>query len=196
MTPVRRIALLVALLAAGFFIAPLLAEFFPTKAEWEQKLQMDAHTGVQVLRPDPRLPENLDGLDEFWDAWDVRLDLYDDEGRAELRRRLHVYLDFLEAEYADAAESYGSGEDAGGPSDTAQLRRDALRTAFGALADTIIEQADALRDEAYRASPEHGGFDPDQPNFRLERERIRAWLPRARARADELTTPRGERSTR
>ena len=189
MSPVRRVLILVVLLAAGFFLAPVIAEMFPSKAQWEEKLRTDAVTAVQVLRPDPTLPDSLAGLDDFWAAWDARLDLYDDERREELRRRLYVYLDFLEAEYADAAEAFTSGEDLGGPSKTAASLREDLRAAFGAEAEVMIEQADRQRDAAYRASPKHGGYDPDQPDFRLEAEVIREWLPRARARADELTTP-------
>lgn len=190
MHPVRRLMIAVVLLGAGYFGVQLVRESVPGEDAWEAQLQADADTAIQVLHPGLG-PETLP--QEFWDRWDLQLEPYDAERRAELSRRLHLYLDFLEAEYAEAAEIYTAGVEPERRSDGVRELRARLPAAFGPSAAKMIADADALREDAYRLSPRHGGADPDAPDFREEAEGVKAWLAIARPRADALTAPPGQR---
>ena len=191
--PVQRVMVFVVLAGLGFFVAPLLRGCFPTDADWEQQIRADAETALQVLRYDPRLPEDLTTEPAFWAAWDARLDLYDAARRADLRARLLLPVDFLEAEWTDVAEIHASAVDPRRQSAGARSLRERLPGAFGPLAGTLVRDADALREEAYAASTAHSGADPDLPDFRAQADAVRAWLPPARAPAELQTTPAAER---
>jgi hypothetical protein len=53
-----------------------------------------------------------------------------------------------------------------------------------------VRQADDLREDAFRSSPKVAkGDDPEATDFRQEYDDLRAWLPRAHRRVDELTEP-------
>jgi hypothetical protein len=189
MRPLHRVLIAVVLLGTGFFVVPLVRELFPSKEAWEAQLQADAETATAVLRPwaGDVVPE------EFWERWDLQLEPYDEARRADLNARLHLYLDFLEAEYSEAADIYVSGNDPRQPSRAVRDLRERLPAAFGAAAEQMVEDADGLREDAFKMSPKHGGIDPDAPDFRQEAESLRQWLTIARPRVDRLTTPPGER---
>lgn len=179
------------LLAAGLAAGVLWGDRFrgavsAITASREERLRGDACALLALVRPDPRLPESLEGQDAFWKVWEDRRASYTAEERRDLAGRLHAYLDFLEAEYADCADIYAEGHRETHLSDAAKAARERLAPAFGDLATTILAQADELRDEAYRASPRHSGFDPHEVNFVTLREGLRTWMPRARARVAEL----------
>jgi len=191
----RRVVLGVLLALLGFglgwiFRDPLLHAlrqvFPPSEATWDEWVREDATTLLGVVGPDPRLPEELP--QEFLDHWDRRRRRYPPERLTDLRRRLDDYLDFLEAEHSDCAEIYRAGIRENVLSDAAKEARRRVTADFGPFAETLIRQADALRDEAYLASPKTAGFDPDATNFVESREDLRNWMPRARARVIQLTT--------
>ncbi len=189
--PIQRVFLLVAVLGIGYFAAPLVRELFPSDGDWQEQVRRDAATAVDVLAPE--VPADLAEIDGFWEAWDARLGLYDDTHRAELRAALHVYVDALEAEWADVAEIYAVAADTRTPSASVRERREALRETFGPVADAWLADLDRLRSRAYAASPAHSGLDPDLPDYGELSLAVREWLPMARERADLLTTPPGER---
>lgn len=207
MDPRRRTAIAVLLLACGviagfFFGAPLsraisaaVSRTVPmTDADWREQVRLDAVSLLAVVAPDPRLPETLDdpALAEFRAKWDERRAKYPPERLDDLRTRLHDYLDFLQAEYADCAEVYRAGRRPETRSDAAEEARRRVQAGFGAFAATLMKQADELREEAYTSSPKvAGGEDPALTDFRQEYDDLRAWLPRAHRRVDELTKPVG-----
>lgn len=190
--PLRRLLIAAVLIGLGFFAVPLFRELFPSEATWEAQLQADAATAVQVLRPYAveELPET------FWERWDAQIEPYDAARLADLEQRLELYLEFLEAEYAEAADIYTSAVDPRRPSAGVRALRERLPAAFGAEAERMVADADAMREDAYRLSPRHGGVDPDAPDFRIEAESVREWLSIARPRVDALTTPADERGDR
>ena len=189
MTPLRRLLIAVILLGVGFFVAPLVRELFPSDAEWEVQIQADAQTAIQVLQP-----YEIDELpDEFTERWRAQLEPYDGAQRADLRERLLLYLEFLEAEYAEAADIYTAGSDPERPSAALGAIRARLPAAFGTDAQAMVKDADVLRLDAYRLSPRHGGLDPDAPDFRIEAQSIRDWMTIARPRVELLTAaPRAD----
>jgi hypothetical protein len=161
-----------------------------TPERWAEQVRLDAISLLDVVRPDPRLPEDLAGQAEFRSFWEDRRSKYPPDRLADLRTRLHDYLDFLQAEYADCAEIYRNGPRERLQSDAAREARRRVTAGFGEFAKkTLLPQADELREEAYRASPKVAGYDPDLPDFVQEYDDLRAWLPRAHARVDELTAP-------
>ena len=163
-----------------------------TAAQWDEQVRLDAVSLLDLVRPDERLPETLDGQSEFWAKWDARRAAYPAGRLDDLRNRLHDYLDFLQAEYADCAEIYRDGRRPEGRSDAASEARRRVAAAFGDFAArTLLPQADALREEAFRASPKIGGEpDPDLPDFVESYADLRdRFLPLAHRRVDELTRP-------
>lgn len=187
-TALLLVVLLVAGLAAGWKLAPW---FRGLRTVDDEQVRTDAIDLLQVLRPDGRLPEKLP--DEFWRVWDEQRRHYPPERLADLRRRLHDYLDFVQAEHADAKEIYATGLRPERRSDAAEEARRRVRAAFGEFADTLVAQVDGptgLREDAYKASPKVAGYDPDLPNYEdVYLDLVQNWFPRARARADELTAP-------
>jgi hypothetical protein len=126
-------------------------------------------------------------------AWLKRKPLYDEEMLASLRRKLEAFVEFEAAEYADAKQIYLGGTL---PDRRSQLAQDAekrLREQFGPrISDAMAEQFRlSVREKAYQASPKvGGGADPDLPRYdELYDDLVRNWLPRARARIEELTRP-------
>ena len=190
MNRVRRLLIAILLLAVGYFLAvDVLPRYFPSDATWEAQMQADAAAAIVVLNPSApfELPE------EFWDRWDLQMEPYDDERLADLRSRLRLYLEFIEAEYAEAAEIYTTAADTRAPSGELRALRARLAAAFGPTAEKMVADADLLREDAYRLSPRLGGLDPDAPDFRLEAQSVRDWMTIARPRADALTTKRERR---
>ncbi|MCE9634146.1 MAG: hypothetical protein K8T90_00445 [Planctomycetes bacterium] len=201
----RRTALAVLLVVSGvlagvFFRVPILralsgvvsATVPMTAAAWDEQVRLDAVSLLAVVAPDPKLPESLDdpAMAEFNAKWAERRAKYSPERLDDLRTRLHDYLDFLQAEHADCAEIYRSGRRPETRSDAAEEARRRMHTGFGVFADTLTKQADDLREDAFRASPKVArGEDPDVTDFRQEYDDLRAWLPRAHRRVDELTKP-------
>lgn len=161
-----------------------------SEADWSEQVRRDAVTLLAVVAPDPKLPESLDdpSMAEFNAKWGERRAKYAVERLSDLRGRLHDYLDFLQAEYADCADIYLSGRRPETRSDASEEARRRVGAGFGEFAPTLLAQADQLREQAYRDSPKVAkGDDPDTVDFRLEYDDLRAWLPRAHRRVDELT---------
>lgn len=197
---VRTLAIALFLLLAGVLAGVLFAQELsdavrtlrfrispPTDAEWEEQVREDAATLAAVLAPNESLPDELPG--EFWEAWNPRRRLYTDARLADLRRRLDGYLDFLQAEFHDAAETWRTAPRSPLRSDAARDLREQLRRDFGGEAERMIAQADALHEDAYRHSPlviQPAEGDPDYAQMHRD---ILLWLPRAHARAAELTAP-------
>jgi hypothetical protein len=194
MHPRRKVTVAVLLLAGGFaagwLFRPELTDVWravvpPSEGWWQETVRRDAATLVALVRPDPRLPAELPpDLRARWDENRLR---YPPERLADLRRRLEGYLALLEAEYADAAEIYRSGQREFATSDAAREARRRVEADFGPAAAALLAELDQLRDKAYLASPKTAGYDPDEQDYvALERD-LREWLPRARARIAELT---------
>ena len=188
--------LLVVGVLAGIQARPWIARWAVGPVTPEQ-IQLDAVSLLDVLRPDPRLPDDLaadpEGWKGFWAAWDPRRARYSDEQLADLRRRLDDYLDFLHAEYADCAEIYrlGRPDHVQVQSDAAKEARLRVRADFGAFAETLVKQADEMREDAYTSSPKvAAGDDPALTDYRdAYDELVQKWLPMAHARVDQLTAP-------
>jgi hypothetical protein len=187
---------LVLLLALGMLAGwlargPILGAFRSTRAVDDEQVRSDAIDLLQVVRPDENLPAELPA--EFWAVWDAQRRRYPPERLADLRQRLDAYLDFLQAEHADAREIYRNGLRPEGRSDAAEEARRRVRAAFGDFARTLEEQVDGpkgLREDAYKASPKVAGFDPELPDYEeVYLDLVQNWFPRARARVDELTAP-------
>lgn len=196
----RRLLIGLALLTAGVFAGvqarPWLARLTVGPVTQEQ-IRLDAVSLLDVLRPDPRLPDDLaadpEGWGGFWEAWDARRARYSPEQLEDLRTRLGDYLDFLRAEYADCEEIYrlGRPDHVQVQSDAAKEARRRVRAGFGAFADTLVRQADEMREDAYESSPKvAGGGDPDVPDYRaLMDDLTTKWLPLAETRVVQLTAP-------
>lgn len=165
------------------------ALFPPPVASPEERIKADARSLLDVVKPDPRLPETLDGQTEFWKTWDARRALYTPAELDDLRRRLDDYLDFLAAEYTDCAEIYRTGALDTTQSDASKEARTRIRAGFGEFAEVLIADAAKLRDTAYKASPKVAGYDPSLDNFVELKADVFLWIPRARARIQELTAP-------
>ncbi|MCG3135387.1 MAG: hypothetical protein HMLKMBBP_03037 [Planctomycetes bacterium] len=158
-------------------------------ADWDGQIAKDAGSLLELVRPD-RAGIDLRGQKPFWDAWDARRGRYPDERLAELRARLHAYLDFMEVEHGECAEIYRTGMTPDRRSAAADTARAKLKSGFGELGETLVKQADELREEAYRSSPKvAAGFDPAVTDFVRALDDLRKLLPTARRRADELTEP-------
>ncbi len=163
--------------------------FPPPIVSPEERIRADARTLLDIVKPDPRLPETLDGQTEFWKTWDARRALYTPAELDDLRRRLDDYLDFLAAEYTDCSEIYRTGALDTTQSDASKEARSRIRAGFGDFAEVLIADAAKLRDTAYKASPKVAGYDPSLDNFVELKAEVFQWIPRARARIQELTTP-------
>lgn len=182
--PRRLFMVVVAVLAAGAFLSAYFARSIePQDARFERQIEADLDTWMQFLRPDPRLFKTPEEVPEFLDAWEPRRALYDAPHAEDLRLRLHAYLDFLVAEYADAADIWDSGRD-DVLSAPAKAARETLRQRLGPLAAKLIEQSDTtVREEAFRTSPLTIS-DPDAPDFRKIYQDVRDWVPVAKAAVD------------
>jgi hypothetical protein len=155
----------------------------------EDRIRADARSLLDVVKADPRLPETLAGQTGFWKSWDARRALYTPAELEDLRRRLNDYLDFLAAEYTDCAEIYRTGAFDTTQSDASKEARTRIRADFGDFAEVLVAEALKLRDTAYKASPKVAGYDSSLDNFVDAKADLFNWLPRARARIDELTAP-------
>ena len=194
----RKVTAAILLLACGAGLGVVLrpwilrtvADVVPMSEEaWTEQVRLDAVSLLNVLRPDERLPASLHDQPEFWDAWNKRRRRYTRERLADLRTRLRDYLDFLNAEYAECADIYRAGIRPEQRSDAAEEARRRIRAGFGAFAATLERQAEEMREEAYRASPKVAGYAADEVNYVELQQGFLEWLPRAEARADELTAP-------
>ena len=161
----------------------------PSDAVWRAQIAADTDTAVQVLdgMREGRLPVDLGGMDEFWEKWDRRMRLYDDEHRGRLRQRLRTYVDFLEGESEAAARLYTTGERPDRLPEKVQDGRARVRVELPERAGAFVEAADRLREAAFRASPAHSGWDPDLPDFEHEHELVGQWAEAAREQVDRLT---------
>ena len=195
----RRQTLLYTLVfVTGFFGLVLANEMWPGKLPFlgrglEAEVQADFRkTWLPLLKPDLRVSRVLDDHPEFFERWGA---VRADRGQAhldELRRRLHTYLDFVESEYADAADIFDAGQ-ADVLSERARERRERMRADFPPIGDgpglgeEIIRQYDEkVREAAYRASPEVAAGDPDQIDYRALNEHVRQWLVDARRIVDDV----------
>jgi hypothetical protein len=195
----RTILAALLLLAAGFgagmvFRRPIARRLQALLPVTTEQVRLDAVSLLSVLAPDPRLPavlpKDAPEWGPFWEQWDARRARYSPEQLADLRARLEGFLDFLQAEYADAAEIYRTGRRPEDASDAARELRLRVRQDFGETGEALLRQADELREEAYKASPRVAGVDPDLPDYGEKfDDLLRRWLPLAQARVAELTAP-------
>jgi hypothetical protein len=175
---------LVAVIAAGGFLWAYAARSIETEDQrWERQMQSDLESWMQLLRPDPRLLKTPEEVPGFLEAWQARRSLYDAAHADELRLRLHAYLEFLAAEYADAADIWDSGR-VDVVSQPAVRARMVLRKRLGPFADRLIEQSDTtVREQAYLTSPVTIR-DPDATNYRRVYLDILDWVAVAKEAVD------------
>lgn len=124
-------------------------------------------------------------------AWLKRKPLYDEEMLASLRRKLMAYVDFEVAEYADAKQIYLGGTLPDRRSQPALEAQQRLLAEFGDRvgAAMIADFRKNVREKAYIASPKvGGGADPSLLRYdELYDHLVADWLPKVRARIEELT---------
>ncbi len=168
-------------LILGFLSVYLVREYMHTEQDWEEQMEGDFETALSVLTGirSGRLPLDMAGEDAFWRRWDRRMDLYDSEHRAELGGHLALYLEFIQAEYADMSEIYRNGDGSKAASDAAVAARGSVSERLGEVGRKLITDADELREDAYNASPVHSGLDPDLVDYIMENEVVKTWAPEA-----------------
>ncbi len=184
-----RLVLLVVLLGLGIVAGQALSRARTTDDRREADLQARFADAQQVLDPTTPLVSLVQTKSEFWERWWDRVEPEDRPFCDELRARLELYLDLMQAEYADAAEIYTSGRLPEGLSETARALRVQARQRLGPEIEETLAGFDTLRNTAYRVSPEHGGLDPDLRDLTLENHQLRTWLPEARSLVIRLTEP-------
>ena len=168
----------------AFFLTAFRDEIFSLRGpRWEQEVAARTEVWLQFLRPDPRLFKTPEEVPEFLERWEEAKKASSSSQIDEVRRRVHIYLDFLETEYADAADIWDSGNDQVLSSGAAR-NRERLKEAFGELGDTIVGQSDVdVREAAYKSSPQTIQ-DPDAADFREIYQDIREWVVVARDAVD------------
>lgn len=168
----------------AFFGTLFRAELFGMRGErWEQEVEARTEVWLQFLRPDPRLFKTPEEVPEFLENWELAKQVSDEAQIEEIHRRVHIYLDFLETEYADAADIWDSGNDQI-ISQAARENRKRLTEAFGELGQLIVEQSnDDVREAAFKSSPKTI-TDPEAANFRHIYQDIRDWTVVAREAVD------------
>lgn len=179
----------VVLILVGFFGAILGRKLLPVgEGAWDAQIAADFEAPWRdVLRPQLH-PEAVVEMPEFQEKWEARRKLYDQGHMARLREVLHAYLDCLEAEYADAADIYQSG-DSELMSDSARRARERFAELLGPAAEPVFADfKENLREQAFRDSPVTAGRDPDLPDWREWSTQLQDWLPEARRAVDRCTT--------
>jgi hypothetical protein len=160
----------------------------PSAAQWEAQVAQDATDLVQVVGHEPWVEDEA----AVFAAWDKRKALYDQEHLAELRSRLHAYVEADMAAHAEAKSVYLSGERPERTSAAMRAAEDRLREAYGDAAEPFLARwRDDLLEAAFQASPvTAGGEDPTRADFAEIHDRLASrWLPLARERVERLTRP-------
>lgn len=196
-----RAKLLIVLLSllAGATVAVIARQqnWFPGEADWEAQVASDTEELLKVLGPPPELSVDLDAEPEFWTRWDEHRRAYAEEPRRleQLRGNLMAFVDLMEAEYGDVraitlADSSEVVSVMESPSRAVREGRRRIVERLGPLGEAIVADAEALREEAFRASPGVAGYDLDAEDFAELGLRVSTeWAPRARERVRRLTEP-------
>ncbi len=184
----KRILTTFLIVAVGFLAGILLRPHLPTSdADAELQLRQDVEALLKAVQP------RADGLyqlgEDFRASWEPRRREYSRDQLLDMRSRLHVFIDHVVVEHADASVVYTDGARDAISAEARATRLD-LRDALGdELADLIIRDSEALREDAFTASPETAGYDPGLPDYAALALAIRDVAVLARTRADELTAP-------